>query len=223
MSGRPSVTLFTTSTAMPASASTRAVPRVATSSNPRSTRSRANSRDAGFVRLFTLSNARPPRGSFSPLASVRLRERFGEAVAHAHHFAGRFHFRAENRIRAGKLVEREHRFFDADVVRDDLAGEALRFERRSGHAARRNFRQRNADALRHERHGARRARIHFEHEDADPAARPSARSSARPRRVRSPSPSPGGESRPECPARVDTAAANTPSRQSAHRPARCAA
>ena len=42
-------------------------------------------------------------------------------AAGAHHLAGRAHLRAEDRVDAGELVEREDRFLDREVRRDHLA------------------------------------------------------------------------------------------------------
>ena len=97
---------------------------------------------------------------------LALDERFAERLADTHHFAGRLHFRPEDRIDARKLDERKHRFFYGKVGRHDFAGDALRLERSADHAARRDLGERTSGGLGNVRNRARRARIHFEHVDA---------------------------------------------------------
>ncbi len=96
---------------------------------------------------------------------LRLDECLGERFADAHHFAGRLHLRPEDRVDAGKLDERKHRFLDRKVRRHDFARYALARQRLPDHAARGDLGQRPAGRLRHVGHGARRARIDFEHVD----------------------------------------------------------
>ena len=92
-------------------------------------------------------------------AQHRFREGFGKGTAHAHHFTGGAHFRAENRIHALEFVERQHHLFHRVVRRDHLFSDALLGQRFARHHARRHFRQRHAGGFRDERHGARRARV----------------------------------------------------------------
>ena len=46
--------------------------------------------------------------------SATLRTPSGSIVGHAHDFAGRTHFRTEDDVHAGKLVEWENAFLDAN-------------------------------------------------------------------------------------------------------------
>ena len=57
-------------------------------------------------------------------AELGLGEGDAEVAVDAHHLAGRLHLRTEQRVDAGELGEREDRFLDGDVGRDDLGGEA---------------------------------------------------------------------------------------------------
>ena len=145
--------------------------------------SRATSIARGLSLFLTLMNTRPCVRQPDARRELRLDERLGEGLADAHHLAGGLHLRAEDRVDAGELDEREHRFLHREVRRHDLAGDALRGERLPDHAARRDLGERPAGRLRHEGHGARRARIDLEHVDRRRSGSRTARSSGRRRRA----------------------------------------
>ncbi len=120
------------------------------------------------VRLVVFAHAeeRATRGrqDFAS-AQLGLGKGFGKAVAYAHHLTGGLHLRTEDGIDAGELGEREYRFLDAVVGRDDFASEADFLQRLASHHARRNLGQRLANALGNERHRTRSTRIDLEHVD----------------------------------------------------------
>src|SRR5262249_62279547 len=58
-------------------------------------------------------------------SEVRLYESFSKRCAHSHDFARGLHLRAEYGVRAWKLDEREHRFLDGIVARDDFSLDVL--------------------------------------------------------------------------------------------------
>ena len=97
---------------------------------------------------------------------VRARERGAETAADAHHFAGRAHLRAEDRIDVLELEEREDRFLDRVVLQArprvvaPCSASVLPTMQRAA-----IFAERHTGRLRHERHRARRARVHFEDVD----------------------------------------------------------
>src|SRR5690606_13039156 len=72
MCGRPSATLLTDSTAIPAAAIADAVPLVATMEKPRATRSLATSTARGLSLAFTLRKTFPERGNRTPAPSCDL-------------------------------------------------------------------------------------------------------------------------------------------------------
>ena len=121
MCGRPSVTLLMRSQARPCAvrkscgaarwrpASSRARP------GPAPPAARAACPDRAPRRTPCRSRRRLDAAGF-----LRARQRRAEVAAHAHHLAGRAHFRAEDRVDALELGEREDRFLDRVVVRHDL-------------------------------------------------------------------------------------------------------
>ena len=84
--------------AMPASLIACAVPAVATSSKPCATSRRASFTAVGLSRSRTLIRHTPARRQRDARGGLRLRKRFAESAADAHHFAGRVHLGAEDRI-----------------------------------------------------------------------------------------------------------------------------
>ena len=60
---------------------------------------------------FTLMNTVPFSGSGLPALICAFRNASPKFIAHAHHFAGGAHLRAQRRIHAGEFVEREYRRF----------------------------------------------------------------------------------------------------------------
>src|SRR3546814_5817362 len=80
---------------------------------PRSTRT-----DTLFPYTTLFRSRRADAGGF-----LRARERGAEAAAHAHHLAGGAHFRAEDRVHALELGEREDRLLHAVVVGHDFRSE----------------------------------------------------------------------------------------------------
>ena len=67
-------------------------------------------RNQPFFILFVYADKHRP---FSRQPDARrklgLRESAAETIGDSHHFAGRFHFRAQNGIHSGKFVERKNR------------------------------------------------------------------------------------------------------------------
>ena len=114
---------------------------------------------------------RPGVGAAIELARAhRLQERLGERAADPHRLADRLHLRAERRVGAGELLEREARELDDDVVERRLearrrrAGEVVRdlVERVADRELCRDLRDRVAGRLRRERRRARDARVHLD-------------------------------------------------------------
>ena len=99
-----------------------------------------------------------------PLAIWLLAKAIAKLVSMSHHFAGRAHFRTENRVNLGKAREREHGFLHRDM-RDDRFLQRKLFQLFSGHYLRGEGGHGQADGFGHERHGAAGARVHFENVD----------------------------------------------------------
>ena len=108
-------------------------------------------------------NAVPDSGRHAG-GQLRLDEGFAEAVAHAHDFAGRLHFRSQDGVHARELDEREHGFLDREVRRHDFLGDTLVGQLAAGRA-RGDLGQLQAGGLGHVGHRARGARVHFQHVD----------------------------------------------------------
>ena len=112
-------------------------------------------------------------GELALEAALRLHERLAERAPDAHRLADRLHLRAEARVGAGELLEREARDLHDDVVERRLearrrrAGEVVRnlVERVADRQLRRHFRDRIAGRLGRERRRARDARVHLDHAD----------------------------------------------------------
>ena len=107
---------------------------------------------------------------FDAGAELRLGEGQREIRVEADDFAGRAHFRAEQRVDAGEAGEREDRFLDGDVLQLARIGLLAiggkgRVERLTGHDAGGDLGDRRADGLGDEGHRARGARVDFEHVD----------------------------------------------------------
>ncbi len=66
-------------------------------------------------RSLTLMKTVPFSGSGVPALICAFRNASPKLIAHAHHFAGGAHFRAERRVHAGEFVEREDRRLDEDL------------------------------------------------------------------------------------------------------------
>ena len=84
---------------------------------PRSTSLRIGRQDAGLVVVADRDEHRAVARQVDAGAELRLGEGHREVVVEAHDFAGRAHFRAEQRIDAGEAGERENRFLDGDMLR----------------------------------------------------------------------------------------------------------
>ncbi len=89
----------------------------------------------------------------------------GKGIAGAHHLAGGAHFRAQDRVHPGELVEGQYRFFDAEIRGYHLAGETLALQGLADHAAGGHLGQGDTDTLGYEGHGARRPGVHLDHVD----------------------------------------------------------
>src|SRR5690606_6053186 len=96
---------------------------------------------------------------------LSLGESLGEAVAHAHDFAGGLHLWAKDGVDAREFGEREDRFLGAVEVWNDFLGETDFRQGLAGHDARGHLGQRLADALGHEGYGTRSTRVHFDDEN----------------------------------------------------------
>ena len=90
---------------------------------------------------------------------------FAEAVADAHHLAGRLHLRPEDGVNAGELGEGEHHLLDAEIGRKCLEMEALPVQRLADHAAGGDLGQRQPGGLGDEGNGARSPRVDLQHID----------------------------------------------------------
>ena len=119
---------------------------------------------------------RPPRGRRAGVElarAERLQERLGERPADSHRLADRLHLRAERRVGAGELLEREARELDDDVVERGLEARRRRLrevvrdlvERVADRELRRDLRNWIARCLRGERGRPRDARVHLDHPD----------------------------------------------------------
>ncbi len=106
-------------------------------------------------------------------ARPRLPERLLERAPDPHRLADRLHLRAERRIGAGELLEREARELDDDVVERRLEARRRRLrqvvrdlvERVADGELGRDLGDRVARRLRRERRGAGDARVHLDHAD----------------------------------------------------------
>ena len=97
---------------------------------------------------------------------LRLGERFAKRLADTHYFAGRTHFRPQDRVDAGELVKRENRRFHTVLGhRKNALGQVVVAQLLANHQADCNLRQRIAGRLTHVRHGPRGSRIDFDHID----------------------------------------------------------
>ena len=106
-------------------------------------------------------------------SALRLHERLDECAPDTHRLADGLHLRAERRVRARELLEREARDLDDDVVERRLeagrrrAREVVRdlVQCVADRELRRDLRDRVARRLRRERRRARHARVHLDHAD----------------------------------------------------------
>ena len=97
---------------------------VATSVKPARARRCAVGSTAALSSSRTLMKTAPLGRQDRAGGDLRLGEGGAEGRVDAHHLAGRLHLRAEQRVDAGELGEREHRLLHRDVRRNDLRGEA---------------------------------------------------------------------------------------------------
>ena len=98
-------------------------------------------------------------------AFLGARISLGEAVADTHHFAGGFHFRAENRIAPGHAGEWKNRLLHRKIGRARRIGDPLLIQRAPHHDQRRHLGELYAHRLGHIGNAARGARVHFQHVD----------------------------------------------------------
>ena len=98
-------------------------------------------------------------------ADLGLDVGLAKGFAHAHDFAGGFHFGAEDGVHAGEFDEGENGFLDAEVGRGDFLRDALFGQALPGHAAGGDFGQLHAGGFADEGHGAAGAGVDFEHVD----------------------------------------------------------
>ena len=104
-------------------------------------------------------------GNFDAGCQLALGERNRELIADTHDFAGGSHFRAQHNIHASELAKWKHAFFDAEVVRLQVFGDAERFQFLAGHDFRCDVGDRDTGGFGNERNGSTSARIHFEDVD----------------------------------------------------------
>ena len=147
----------------------RAVPLVATSSNPSAASWRHGSTSAALSPSRTETKTQPVERQVGAAAELRLGEGAAEIGVEPHDLAGRVHLRAEDQIDAGEAGEREHRLLDRDMARGCSARGASRRQQirqlLAGHDPRRDLGDRHAGRLGDERHGARGARVDLEDVD----------------------------------------------------------
>ena len=113
----------------------------------------------------------PGVGPVDLAGAARLQERLAEGAPDPHRLADRLHLRAERRVRARELLEREARELDDDVVERRLEagrrrpGQVVRdlVERVADGELRGDLRDRVAGRLRGQRGRARHARVHLDH------------------------------------------------------------
>ena len=88
--------------------------------------------------------------------------RFTKRSPDAHDFARRFHFRAEDRVRARELDERKDRLLHREIFGITLIDVTLLCERLADHDLGSNFCKREPDRFGHKRNGSRCARVDLE-------------------------------------------------------------
>ena len=123
-----------------------------------------------FRRLLERGPGRD-RSSVELARAQRLEQRLSERAPDPHRLADGFHLRAEGRVGARELLERETRHLDHHVVERGLEarrrrpGQVVRdlVERVADGQLRRDLGDRIAGRLRGERRGARDARVHLDH------------------------------------------------------------
>ncbi len=146
------------------------MPPVARTLKPMSASMWIDRQDARLVVVADRDEHRALTRQFDAGAELRLGKGQREIRVEADDFAGRAHFRAEQRVDAGEAGEREDRFLDGDVLQVAriglfaIGGEG-RVERLAGHDAGGDLGDRRADGLGDEGHGARGARVDFQHVD----------------------------------------------------------
>ena len=87
-------------------------------------------------------------------AELRFGEGAFEADIDAHHLAGGFHFRSEDRVHIGEAGEREHRLLHRDMRCDAHVVQMEVRQPSAGHDARADLGDRDAGRLGDEWHGA---------------------------------------------------------------------
>ena len=96
----------------------------------------------GPIGLLDADKGRARRRQARASRKLALDESLGEGLADPHHLARGLHLRAEDRIDARELVERENGFLDRVVRRHDLVGHPLGSQALTRHAARCDLRER---------------------------------------------------------------------------------
>ena len=115
-----------------------------------------------FVRHRNEHRPRQRERAAGRLLGFEIRE--PKRLRHPQHFAGRAHFRAQQRIDLREHVERQHDFLHPDV-RDALVMELQVAQRRPEHELRGVAGHRHVADFRYQRHGAGGTRISFQYVD----------------------------------------------------------
>src|SRR3989338_3285589 len=89
--------------------------------------------DISLVAVVDRDENLPLQWEILPGGNLRLHERHAEVVVYPHHFAGRSHLGAKDRVGAREAVERKDRFFDGDVANLNLFGDSLRLQAFADH------------------------------------------------------------------------------------------
>ena len=121
--------------------------------------------DAGLVHVAHAEQCGARLGRRLAGTQLGLGKGGSKGIAGAHHLAGGAHFRAQNGVHPGELVEGQYRLFHAEIRGHHLAGEALPLQGLADHATGGHLGQGDTDALGYEGHGARRPGVHLDNVD----------------------------------------------------------
>jgi hypothetical protein len=119
----------------------------------------------GLVLVADAEEHFPLSWKHHPRCDLRLGERPPELGVDPHHFAGRFHLGAENRVDVRELDEGKDGLLDADVLRYDGVRQSELGQLPADHDLGGQFRQRDPDRLAYEGDGSGGAGVDFQDEN----------------------------------------------------------
>src|SRR5690606_19668205 len=119
--------------------------------------------NAVFIHIAHTQEGCTCSGNTVVSTQLRFAVSLAKSVAYAHYFTGRFHFWPKDRVNCREFIEREYRFFHAEIGWSNFLGETLLCQRSARLAARRPFGEGHTNALGHKTHSARCAWIYFDY------------------------------------------------------------